>query len=292
MRRTLLFLGILGGCAGVDVGDGDDGVPPEPIYSCLGATTIDADGAVSAWRIDGAHVPETVDEADQLGLNIDCDPDGRADNALGRAVAIVYQFESSNLNAEIAELIASGRLVHRLDLQTTDLHDAAGVGVTLVDPVDTGGAAEHPAAGFIVHGRLRAGGGELPLAITLPSVDDVMILPVRGASIDATFDEGRLAGRLGGAVPVDAVDTILLPFVHLSLSRAIERDCPDGTCADGSFGEDVLALFDADGDNQLTLEELRDSALVRALLTPDVDLVGHDGIPDGLSIGLGFTATP
>ena len=60
-----------------------------------------------------------------------------------------------------------------------------------------------------------------------------------------------------------------------------------------------MAWFDvAPADCKVSLEEVKDSNLIKSLLTPDVDLMDStgafnplkDGEKDSLSLGVGFTA--
>ena len=71
-------------------------------------------------------------------------------------------------------------------------------------------------------------------------------------------------------------------------------------CEDGSAGEQVLTLFDANGDCTVTTEELLASDLVDGTIrNPDLDLFdgdsdefnpNQDGVKDSISLGVGFSA--
>ena len=69
---------------------------------------------------------------------------------------------------------------------------------------------------------------------------------------------------------------------------AIQRDCPGGVCEPDSSGEVISAVFDADGDGVVTLLEIKENTLIQSLISPDVDLLGDDGIKESVSIGVGI----
>jgi hypothetical protein len=70
-------------------------------------------------------------------------------------------------------------------------------------------------------------------------------------------------------------------------------------CEDGSAGASVLTFFDTDGDCLIPVAELMENSLIEATLrNPDLDLLdatgafnpNDDGVPDSLSLAIGFTA--
>jgi len=284
---------------------------------CPPDVPIDPAGAVHTYVVDHVDLPRRADEATKYGLSLDCDPRGVPDNALGQVLAAVFSLADVDVGAEVATLIDSGRLLHLLQVQATGLDSADGVGVTLLhgldldgDPTDNFNGTESFAvdasrgrgttSGSIVDHQLVAAHGDLPLAIALPEVDEPFVLHLFGARIEASIAGDRLEGRIGGAVGSAEVDNVLIPIWTRGLSLAVARDCRDGTCTSGSFGELLLEAFDRDHDGAVSERELRESELVAVLLAPDVDLLdangalapGRDGVPDGLSFGVGFTAVP
>lgn len=289
---------------------------PEEL-GCIPQVDIDPAGRSSHWVVDRVTLATTADEALQLGLNVDCDDQNRPDNQLGQVLAAVYNVESTDLNEEIAAMVDRGRLLHLLTIRARSLRDATGVGLTVRHGLDTDGdpsdnfsgaerfgvdtaRGQGVTSGYIRDGRLSAHGFQLPLGLSLPSLDEVVVLPLEGVHVDAAILPGILQGRIGGAIPEQAIDAILIPFIHRALVHVVERDCPDGRCQAGSFGEILIQVFDTDRDGELELEELRAHDLITSLIRPDVDLFdehgdlnpGVDGIDDSLSIGIGFTAVP
>ena len=68
-------------------------------------------------------------------------------------------------------------------------------------------------------------------------------------------------------------------------------------CDPGSSGASVLGVFNTDDDCAISIEEVRQSALLMNLFAPDLDLYNGaifdpegDGTNDAVSIGVKFTA--
>ena len=317
LRTTLPLLATLAATLGACT-EAEPPPPPDRLPGCFQQTEVVPSGQVSTWVVDRVYVPMSAAETNQLSLNVDCDQQNRPDNSIGRLLSTIYNgLESSDINDEIAGMIGGGRLLHLLSIDASSLEDATGVGVTLRHGLDQDGdpsdnfdgdepfavdsaRGQGSAAGVIMDGRLSARGSQLPIGVTLPSLDDIVILPLVGARVDATVTSDRLDGRIAGAIPEEAVDDVLIPVIYKALLRAIERDCPDGVCEPDSFGDILLAVFDNDADGTLELDEFRDDELVQALLASDVDLFDEDGmlnprsdgINDSLSLGVSFTAVP
>jgi hypothetical protein len=285
-----------------------------PIVQLRDGIPSDPTGTLSHWRIDIVDMPNTATEANQFAMNLDCDEQGRPDNALGQIVSTIYSRESSDIDAEIKAMIDAGRLIELLSVRSTGLVDATGVALTLrhgtgVEPygidVELGSGT---ITGTIDDGDLDLDGDQLPIGLALPSLDEVIVLPVGAARIRATISTQRIEGFIGGGIAKSAWDLIGMPFLYRGLTRAIERDCPaleigqlPCLCTPSTFGELLLQLFDEDPEDcELTLDELRNNTLVQSLFEPDVDLFDEDGdlnprtdgIKDSLSIGFGFRAVP
>jgi hypothetical protein len=311
LRTVLPLLATLGltGCSLYGGGgDDDDQDPPAPVGRCGEPMPVDPEGTTTVWVVDGVELPSTYEQARALALDVDCDEGEYAENALGQVMAAIYSIENSDLNDEVQAMVDQGKLLHILQVRATSLRDAGGVGVTLRHGLDTdgdptdnfdggesfaidSGRGRGTVSGYIMDGALTAFGEQLPVGITLPTMDEPLIIPLEAAHMDGTIDGQVMQGRIGGAIPDQAVDLVLIPFIHQALLHAVDRDCPQGVCEEGSFGELLLEVFDADGDGAISLAELRDDDLTQALLVPDVDL-DDDGTNDALSFALGYHAVP
>ncbi len=277
---------------------------------------VDKAGERHQYVVDTLDLPETPMASQALGLDLDGDSQGRPDNLLGSILATIsIQQDGYSLDGEAKLLIDAGEILHLIEVQTVSLDDAEGVGVFIAHGVDMDGDptdnflgtepfARDPRRGDgLLSGRIEGRHlsvelGSAPVAVTFPGLDEPFVLELRGARIEAEITPDTIQGRIGGAIPVEEVDTLLIPAFYEGLSRVVARDCPAGTCVNASFGELLMSVFDHDEDGTFTIEEFREDDLTISLLSPDVDLIDSagqaarrcDGVKDGLSVGLGFHA--
>ncbi len=249
-------------------------------------------------------------------MDLDCDSSHRPDNALGNLiVAVMSHADEYDLDAEMQALIDAGKLLHLIQVTTTSWDQASGVGVSILhaedlddDPSDNLTGQEEFAidetrgsgltTGRVEHTLLSGEFGTAPVAVTFPGLDDVFLLHLYGVRVEIQQTEDGIAGRIGGAVSAEEVDTKVIPVFQEGLSRIIERDCEESDCVEDSFGGLLLALFDQNQDGMVDVEELRSDSLVSSLTYPDLDLLDSDGsysprtdgINDSMSVALQFTA--
>jgi hypothetical protein len=299
---VLLTIGLFG-CA--DNGEDDDVI------------AVDPTGVHHQYVIDSITLPSTVSEAIDFGLDLDGDAEGRPDNALGQIFSALSGAGIVDANEKTTEALATGKMLHLIDVQTTSMTDAMGVGalVFLGDDLDdnpddnfTGSeqidvrlaGATRTMVGMIGSGELIAGPGQMPAELVLPGVPEPFAVQLEGARIYVSITGDRLQGTLAGAIREEDIDTAILPVILEGVAVSIERDCVGTVCEDNTNGDVFLELFDGNQDGDVTLEELRSSSLINALFRPDVDLFDQNGrfsprtkgIEDSLSIGFGFTAVP
>lgn len=308
-----------GGSSGDD-GGGDDV-----------SNTIDPAGTDTTYFADTMTLPQSASEATQLGLNLDGDELGRIDNALGQILAALAGAagDGFDINATVDESVRSGTLLLLIRVKATALTTATGVGmwVYLGDNespaactdandmvcghhLDGSGSADVAAdsptdavvIGDIVAGRFTSGAGNLSLEIALTDGNPIT-LDLIGARAVANISSDSISnGILAGAITDDDLNNEVLPAVHTAVNTSVMEDCT-GTvpncCTDGSTGATIVGLFDnAPEDCQVSLDEIKNSNLIKSLLTPDVDLLDangnynplSDGEKDSLSLGVGFTA--
>ncbi len=315
-RLVCVLALVAAGAAGCIVDTG----PEEPPDSCIVLPRTEVDLAAPAHRyvVDSIEIPTSASRASQLGMNLDRDPVGRPDNALGSVLSTVFGVTDTDISALLGDMIADARILHLVEIRADGLLGATGVGVRVMvgadrdeDPTDNFSGVESfdvvdtrvtPvfASGEIVNGRLLVELGVIPLQIALPHVDEPFLLELTAARIDAMVTEDGVVGRIGGVISEDELEGALLPIIHASLSATVAEDCPDGVCEADSNGQMFLELFDEDDDGVITFEELRDSSVVSSLLAPDVDMRDSDGafvtrcdgVKESLSVGIGFTAVP
>lgn len=310
-----LFAVLATGCRSGDRPPGLERCPdlfePEP---------VDPAGTSHVYVVASVDLASSGAEAQQLGIDLDGDPQCRADNALG---AIASWFgDDHDLDAEANALIDAGAILHLLELEAVSREEASGVRVTIRHAVDLDGELGDNFTGHELFGvdasrgsgsatgRITSGGmlsvgeGTAPIALTFPGLDEPFLVPLVAVRIEAEVTPEGLSGRIGGAVLQDDVDRVILPAAFVAVNRVIARQCDldadRPSCPQGAWGQTLVDLFDSDGDFVITLDELRDNDLISALLGPDVDLYDEDGAfaprtdgwNDALSVGLGFTAVP
>jgi len=305
--------------------------PDADVLACYQEPTrcVDPDGAHVQFVVDSIVMPTSATHAQMLGVDVDGDPDGRPDNALGQILAALARQGGVDLRASADEAVAAGTTITLIDLQTADLSDAPNAGAWVLlgaDPMPApcadagdsvcgrhlGGDArfavdpETPPAsllpGTLTDGRFRGGPGRI--AVDLPVGDRVLRLHLIGARVEAVVTGGGLVeGRLGGAITQEQLQNDIIPTVWEVMFDAIGEDCPNTEppcCIEGTTGETLIDLFDVDDDCMLELSELDCSGLGCYFLAPDLDLLDengnfnprHDLVKDSLSLGVGFTAVP
>jgi hypothetical protein len=268
-------------------------------------------GPYHHYVTDSLKFGSTVAEADSYAFDLDDDANHVPDNALGHVFAGLSS--QLNVDATLAASLQSGDTVILDSLRADWLpYDPTAswqvyLGKPTPQPVLTGGGSftvdptaptSSTLAGSIARGQFTGGSGTLPLRLGLVAGQPPIELHLAGARIQATCDATACTkGKLGGGIPETEVDALIIPAMAAIFQADVDADCttssPD-SCTPA--GAQILDLFDSNHDGQITGDELRSNALIRAVLQPDLDLFaangapGHDGTNDSLSVGLGFTA--
>ncbi len=308
-----------GGGSGDD--DGDDDNPG----------VVDPAGTDSTWIVDTLTMPQSASEATQLGMNLDGDELGRVDNALGQILAALAGAagDGFDINTTVDESVRSGSLLLLVRMKATALTTATGVGMWVylgdsemptacADEMDmvcgrhldgsgsASVAADSPTDALVignnVSGRFEGGPGTLSLEIALTDGAPITLELIGARASGTVAASGISNGILAGAITDDDLQQEVLPAVHAAINVSVVEDCmgtvPD-CCEDGSTGATIVGLFDADPvDCSVSLDEIKESNLIKSLLTADVDLLNEsgaydplsDGVKDSLSLGVGFTA--
>lgn len=266
-------------------------------------------GADNQFVMDSLLLPTTATEANMYGLNLDNDPQGRPDNALGSILsALAGQSGDLDLQGTLDAQVAEGDIIILTNIvadQLTTWPDA-GMWIYLgdnptpaacTDANDTvcgnhlaGGAtfdvhADSPRGdesrlfADIIGGKLTGGPGNVTIQISLVDGGDNLTLNLIGTKVEiaSVSETGLTNGKLGGAVTEKDLDTVVLPALAGIIASVVDEDCDANAtpcCPDGSTGETLLDLFDEDpADCVVTLEELQNNSLIASLLAPDVDLL-------------------
>jgi len=288
-------------------GGGDDGGPPEGMHY--------------HYVADSVLVPTTSTQVQEYGLDVDADqPDGDqgVDNQLGSVLAALATM-NIDVQMTVNTSVDQGSIIVLADYQTAAFDNAARSGLTVylgenpnppacTDASDTvcrhhldgtgmfAIKADSPrdatVTGSVANSVFHGGPGNLTLQIALQAGAPIP-LHLIGARTELRMatatDIGD--GKIAGAITKSDIDTQILPAVAAQLATTIDDDCPghvpqDCMCTPSSTGENVLNLFDADGDCTITVTELQSDPLISGFLMPDVTIDGTDA----LSIGIKFTA--
>ncbi len=268
------------------------------------------EGVHYQYVVSHLDMPTDAESSRALAQDLDGDPQGRPDNAMGQILSAVQGSFGYDFDAEANGLIADGSIIPLLDLQATDLVTATHVGLEVLHGVDLDGDPSNNGSGqetfgidatrgsgllvgCIADGQVEAGHGAVPVAFTFPGLGEAFVVRLEGARIVAQVDADGLSGLIGGGMSQQTIDDDFVPALQRGFDNIVVRDCPtgSGSCT-SDFAAGLLDLFDTSPkDGRITVDELRNSSLIATLLAPDIDL-DHDGENDHLSVGLGFTAVP
>ncbi len=277
-------------------------------------------GNHTQYVVDAIDIPASASEANACGLNIDGDDQARVDNALGQVIAALVGSSGANPQGPMDQAIANGTALHLFDVQADSLVDDPGVLLRTFFGEDTDGnlsdnfsgsetfdvAADSPTMdmvnGPLSSGSLTLGPGNVSLRMVPFPGGSPVVFPLVGARITGDITAGTITnGILGGAVTSENVDSIIIPALAANVQAIVAGDCggtaPD-CCDPGTGGDTLVSLFDTNSDCLVSVDEIRNNALIASLVAPDVDLFDasgafnprQDGVNDSLSVGVCFTA--
>lgn len=159
----------------------------------------------------------------------------------------------------------------------------SGTGEFTIDPKSP---MDLKLAGKITGGKLAAGPGSL--VIVIPTGGTPPQVNVKQCRIEGTVADNPTSaitnGKLYGLIPWTDVDGKIIPEIQKGVDATYKS--PSTPTSTKNL---MKSLFDADGNGTITVEEIRNSALLKLILAPDVDSTGGS-TPDSMSVGLGFSA--
>jgi hypothetical protein len=291
MKTLVIAFSLVGAACG---GGADPG--PEPVTT----------GTYHHFVTSGVQVPVTPELQNALGIDLDADPQHRPDNRLAGVLIALAGNSDVDLQTRADAALASGQMVMLHSVRADDLGEDASVSWQVyrggapaappafdgTDAFEVAASETSPVVGWTANSGFdatREGAGRFTVQLAVSDVDPPIALDLIGARVEGHVDASGCAGKLGGAVTQQDVDTVLLPTVVGLMNAAIERDpgCPTA-CTPGTSAALIISVFDADHDGVITEQELRDNAIIQSLLEPDVDLIGDDRVKESLSFGMGF----
>jgi hypothetical protein len=255
---------------------------------------------------DTVTLATNVSQADSFGRDVD--GDGDRENRLGQV--LVGLANQVNFAGAQDAAIAAGDIVMLHSLRANSLAntknatwqvwygeptptpDFSGAGV-----FDLLTSQPHSAkiAATIKDHKVKTAAGTIPIRLDFGS--GVFKLKMTKAKVFATcFRNGCSDGRIAGAVSAQQVDTKVIHQLALIIQALVDADCtgPPVDCEPGSSGDSLQSQFDLDNNLVITDDEVRENAIIKSILAPDLDLVhdeppGEDPVNDALSFGFGFT---
>jgi hypothetical protein len=299
--------------------------------------TVPVTGPFTHYVNDTITVPQNSTQTRDFGLNLDNDPQDRPDNALGGILAALKQqgvdIQTSVTDAMAAGTLI---ILHSFQAPDFTTAAAANWTLFLGKPtaappkfdgtdsfeIDT---TSQPGllTGAVTAGELNAGPGNVTIALALTTGDPIKVKLI-GTKIKVTATaDGCTNGVLGGAITNEELNSSVIPGIQMLMNNSILDDganntpatcsasCPNTpkgettSCYEpthanicvSSSSKTILGLFDADKNAMITIDEIKNATIIKALLAPDVDLLDatntfnprSDGVKDSLSVGIGFT---
>jgi hypothetical protein len=271
------------------------------------------------YVVDHIMVPIDANEARDFGMDVD--GDGDVDNKLGNVIATLATM-NIDANAMVGRAIDRGDTILLARIGTTSFYQAdiatlqtyAGSDPSiapcssdtdtscrkhlegtatfnvLTDPTGT------PLRGSFAGNTFSGDQGKLVVRIALLGSEPIDLVMLASRAALRMTNETKIAdGTIAGAVTQEDIDTKVIPAVHKNVSATAAAQCIQPTsppacgCPTGSDGKQAIMIFDkAPVDCAISLEEVKDSSLVQALLAPDVEIMGVRA----LSLGVKISAVP
>lgn len=319
MTRTylaILLIAACGGSSGSKTTDGGNRGSDAPGAIDAAVDAPPSQGNHSHYVVDRVLVPTTSNQAMMYGL--DLDGNGSVDNLIGQDLATIAGM-GANVQGGVDTAVNTGQILMLADIQTTAFDNATDAGFTLYagtnpmpapcsGPTDTtcrhhldgtgtfdvAAMPRDPAlSGSFVSGTYTGGPGHLPIQISVEGANLSLDLIGARVKVMATSTNITSAILAGGVTQTDR-DTKIYPALSTAFNATIATDCtaltspPGCGCASGSTGATLISLFDTNHDCSVSVDEIKNNALVSALFSPDVTLEGQKC----LSVGVSVTAVP
>jgi hypothetical protein len=271
------------------------------------------------YVVDHISVPTDSNTARDFGMDVD--GDGDVDNKLGNVIATLATM-NIDANAMVNRAIDRGDTILLAQIGTTSFFQAEiatlqtfagadpsiapcagdtdttcrkhleGTATFNVLPDPKGSALR----GSFANETFAGDQGKLVVRIALLGSEPIDLVMLASRATLRMTDATKIAdGTIAGAVTQDDIDNKVIPAVHANVSATAAAQCitptspPACGCPSGSDGKQALMIFDKDPvDCSISLQEVRDSSLVQALLAPDVTIDGMRA----LSLGVKISAVP
>jgi hypothetical protein len=282
------------------------------------------EGPHYGYVVSGVTLPKTAADAVPLGLDLgsmtSSKPDGAKENKLGKLIGtLAGPGIGLPLQPTVDTAVSHGGIILLIDVQTEDLQNskAAGFGVKIgtmpspaacTDANDTmcghhldghgsfqispSSPTDAVVAGTITSGAFTGGPGDVSLQVALGSTTPITLDLVH-ARVQATIkSDGTLTATVGGLVTQDELTTQIGPVLQTQIMSLLTTECTPGGagtcgCPTNSTANTLLGIgLDANHDCMITVDEILNFSVVKALLVPDSCSKDSCSTADSLSIGL------
>ena len=281
------------------------------LLACLAATTAHATTYVRSYLVNNLLLPTNNSQA--ASYAIDVDGDNSVDNNFGQVLSALAA-QGLDFNALTASPVASGSIVHLVHLQTTDqlvANDPAAQATWCIGPPTatppTFNGTEAPTCAdtsgtFVAALSNRSFTSPSPattanpvsLDLELPAGAGNVTLAVRNARLSFSADAtGNITlGQINGSIPHTDITDLFEPAMAALCNASIQSDPGSNTAMSckGIFDTGCTGHPEYASDGQIELCEIAESALIQALLAPDVQVADGGTLIDANSMGIRFTA--
>ena len=206
---------------------------------------------------------------------LDLQPAVDEDIASGGSLMLTEVFANSLVNS-----VARVKAHEGEDIDANAANNFSGSEPLRIAPDSPSGTLD----GVISEGQLRAQGDYL---LPLNVEGKRHILTMKLARIEANVSAaGITEGLVAGALPIEQVKTAVVPEIAGKLN-----DVYNDPATEPDMKSKLDDIFDLNDDGKISVVEVENNSLIGLLIAPDVDINGN-GVKDGLSAGIGFTAVP
>lgn len=254
------------------------------------------------------QIPTTQEQARAFALNVDGDPQGKADNMFGGLFTLLTSaVPGIEMQSTLDQAITSGQLVALHEVKADDPLNDPSVSWTIFQGqktsslpafdssdefmLDSAATTNMPIVGSLTSGHFAGGPGTAHIQIFfMGQLVDVNLVGVH-LEADVTA-QGCVNGKLGGGVTDEEFRGRLLPAIAGGLNLLITTNKTGAST--------LLQTFDSDKSGTITVQEIENNPLLMLMISPDLDLLdasgefnpNQDGVKDSYSLGLGFTCVP
>jgi hypothetical protein len=277
--------------------------------------TQPASAATRGHALDLLDLPSS--NAETSAYAIDLDGDGNTDNQFGAVLVAMASNLGTDIPASTQSDVAAGRVVHLIELRSSDAafaNDPAAVATWYVGQATAGAPLFDGSDTFRYDPAVEPARFVAPLAggsfvsanpvTTSAPVGLPLRLRIGAYPIELGLQGARLAfnvvptglvqGRVNGSISSEEIDAVFVPTLATSYNDIVQAN------PGSKEAMTLLGLFDnAPEDGAISVAEVRDNSLFQSLLAPDVDIRDANGnyapnpantTPDSLSFGFAFTA--